>query len=236
MIRAAAVIGATALIAVALVSQARALPAITVGIDADSSGNAAMAGHGSTLGVVDYVAVDTDITGNSSPTPGTNNPANPINGGVDVPGGTVQNCIENLSIGQQVTIDVVVDEVDIADRMDSFQYQLFFNPAVVNGVLSGSSPNYFQMLAANTGSFPGNFALPVNNTTGVWGMVVTEQVVEPGEFGNGILARHTFTAFGAGVSQLTLADVLVVRPNNVPIPVTTVLNATIAVGTTCVPA
>ncbi|MEX1195448.1 MAG: hypothetical protein WD904_09260 [Dehalococcoidia bacterium] len=63
------------------------------------------ASHGSTPGVVDLVAIDTDPTGNSA-----NGPLGPLDA-----------CRE-VAVGETFTIDVIVDEIDPGDGIEGFEF------------------------------------------------------------------------------------------------------------------
>ncbi len=153
---------------------------------------------------------------------------NAANSGVDVLGGTVQDC-NTVAVDGSLNIDIVVDEVDPADRLDSFQFQLLYDPSVVH--VTAADLN--QMLAVNAGSFVFPF-IQIDNTNGVLGIGAAEFGADAtGEAGNGVLARITLSGEASGTSALTLTNLAVIKPGSVGIPVATVLDGSIAVGQAC---
>ncbi len=164
------------------------------------------------------VAIDTDTTGNTA------------NSGVDVPGGTVQEC-NTMAVGGSLNIDVVVDEVNAADRLDSFQFQLLYDPSLVH-VTAEADVDLNQMLAVNADSS----VLPIiqiDNVNGVLGIGASDFGELIGEAGNGVLARITLSGQASGASALTLTRLAIVKPGSNEIPVTTILDGIIAVGQAC---
>ena len=118
--------------------------------------------------------------------------------------------------------------------MGSFQFQVLFDQTKVNG--SGVI-NVSMMLGANIGSSVILAANTFDNATGLANAAASDfgtPSSDPGEFGNGVLARLTFLGIAPGVTTLTLANLAVVAPDGTTsIPVTNVLNATVVVGGLC---
>ena len=164
------------------------------------------------------VAIDMDTAGNTA------------NSGVDVPGGTVQEC-NTVAVGGSLNIDVVVDEVNAGDRLDSFQFQLLYDPSVVH-VTAEADVDLNQMLAVNAGSSVVPF-IQIDNTNGVLGIGASDFGEMTGEAGNGVLARITLSGQASGTSALTLTKLVIVKPGSVEIPVTSALDAAVAVGQPC---
>lgn len=110
---------------------------------------------------------------------------------------SVDPSVTTTQIGTVINLDFRVE--DAADLF-AFQYDLSFDPTVLQ-LDSVSSGN---LLSDGTGFFPGL----VDNVAGSVSFIADSVVAGPGVSGDGILARATFLAFGAGASAINFSNVL----------------------------
>jgi hypothetical protein len=170
-----------------------------------------------TSSTVDQIAIDTNITGNSSTV-----------------AGAINSCVIIPSSGQTAQIDVVVGPIGIpSDRgITGLGFDLGYNQAIVN--ISAENHNF--MLTNNAGSnvfSAGDDTEPTfpPDADGTF----TESTLDTGppssaETGDGVLVRFTLTAVAAGISNLTLTNIGLLDTQNEVIPVASVRNATVIVG------
>jgi hypothetical protein len=140
-------------------------------------------------GPIDLLAADTDTTGNS---------ANAI--------GSVEACAET-SVGNQIVVDIIVQDVPAfvgpapnqGGGVSGFDFFVHYDPAILN--VTGSDIS--QMLAVEAGSGPLDFGdTPPDTGDGEFHVAAGD--FGPSEMGDGVLARITFDAIGAGTSSIDI--------------------------------
>lgn len=135
----------------------------------------------------------------------------------------------NTAIGNTLTINVMVDELDSISPLNAFEFDLDFNPFVLTatGITSGNFlPNFSGTL------------LPLVVESDITAPDVNYAEVTIGFFGSsggGILATITFDVIGNGTSFLDLNDVILSAPFGEPIALTSIGDATITANPTNVP-
>jgi hypothetical protein len=190
-----------------------------------------------TPGVINTMAVDTNITGNTGSLVGTVEPCRDDDG-VGGPG--------SLGVGDSFFIDVVVDEIDPSDGMSGFAGDIVYNPAVLRvqartggGAAGGTDdPLFYQLLPSGTYFDALSDALP--DTDGDYRNEVAE-IGGTSESGEGSILRLQIDVIGAGLSPLTLTDNIELdfmpNPlafNGAPLPVTNLIHGDIhADGSLC---
>ncbi|HEU4760482.1 MAG TPA: cohesin domain-containing protein, partial [Dehalococcoidia bacterium] len=177
-------------------------------------GAPARASHGSTPGVVDFVSIDMDTTGNTATVLGSR-----------------QACVSR-SVGASFTIDITVDEVDPTDGVSAFEFTLNYD----SSRLKVTAVDNLQLLASGGGTIPMDVSDPVPDTDGAFYVGFVDFSANY-ENGDGVLSRITLESTGAGVSPLTLtgpiADPVVYDQFTFPLTVNTVQNASEAQGVAC---
>jgi hypothetical protein len=153
-------------------------------------------------------------------------------------GANIQDCGE-LPIGAGIDIDVVLPPpgIDAADGMKGYEFKLIYDPGVVN---VGAEAK--MLVSQAPGSIPLSLSDFPPDSDGSFTSAAID-IGAPGdpepagvsEIGPGVLARITLTAVAPGTSSLTLTDIIPVDAVGDPIPVGSVLNATVVVGGTCAP-
>ncbi len=146
------------------------------------------------------VAIDTDPTNG----PSGGNGCSPAQGGPGL--GPIDPAIAVAS-GATFNIDVVVDEIDAADGLAGFSYELFFDDTILNfgspfvasmglGVECGDAPFTATFFNGQAGS-----------TTSPYKLNVTQFSPETFETGEMTLLRHPVTCIQDGITIVDLAGV-----------------------------
>lgn len=175
-------------------------------------------------GQVDLVAIDMDPTGN---------PANGLLGPLDL-------CFQ-VPVGGTIDIDVIVDEIDIQERIKGFEYKLNFPTGASPGAIQVNTHNVSMMLNANSGSSVFVVAAETGTASPRQGAALDIGTPIPGvhEFGEGVLGRITIQGVTDGLGTLSLTDVILVGGDgpllDAAIPINTILSAQVAVGTAVCP-
>ena len=160
---------------------------------------------------IGLIAVDVDTTGNTATSLGP-----------------TDTCVR-IEPGASVVVDVVVDAIPADRPLTAFQFDLLYDPAIVN--VAANDPA--MLLAANAGSDPYNVSESVPGSDGDFVVGILDAGFSPGETGPGVLSRLTLTAVGSGVTSLSLAQILVLDNVNKEIPIRALAAALVAVGKDC---
>lgn len=180
-----------------------------------------------TPGVIDLVAIDMDVTGN------------PANGLLS----SVETCAQ-VPVGGQIQIDVIVDEIDVQEKLKGFEFDLNFEDSggPGTGTVKVVGNDVAQMIVANSGSSLLNLSDSTPDATSPFKAAATDlgsPVSAVSEVGEGVLARITLEGVADGISALTLSGVIIVAAEgplaNAQIPVNNIQGAAIAVGTATCP-
>ena len=192
-------------------------------------------------GDVTLVAVDTTTAGND-----------------DSAIGTIDSCA-SINVGETLVFDLIIQGVDDADRIAGYQVDIDYNPAiisvtsVVDADAAGSTfPIDLTIISRIESSGGIGFLSLTDTTTNPNSMTLsafdgTAIPLSPGnhESGDGVLARVTVTALGAGVTDLdiggplggtdSIPDVLISSGTDAGawVPVANVQDGKIAVGQPC---
>lgn len=165
---------------------------------------------------VDRIAVDTNIAANTATSIWT-----------------LESCTVVPSVGQTFQVDVVVGPVGIpADRpIIGLQYSLVYNPAIVHVV----ADDHNFLLAAAPGSSifaAGDEFYGFPDTDGTYTEVDADlgPIPSSSESGPGVINRITLQSVGTGVTTLTLNGIILADFTDSVIPIVTVRNATVIVG------
>ncbi|MCH7483588.1 MAG: hypothetical protein IIA90_00390, partial [Chloroflexi bacterium] len=149
----------------------------------------------------------------------------------------VQDCRE-VGLDDSFQIDVFVEDVS---NLDGLQFNLVYNPDVVNVVgLEVDSENTF-LASGSSGPLIdlSNFDDPVamEDTDGTFVVAVGD--FGDAESGEGVLARISLRAIGTGQSDLALANLIITSLNaqgtSLPIEGVIITNAAVAVEASCEP-
>lgn len=194
------------------------------------------------------VGIDMDITGNN-----------------DSKIGTIDNCAKIPKVGDTLTFDLVVKEIDPAIRIAGYQVDIDYDPNVIqiNSVISSDSagstaPNNVTILSRIASGGGSGFveltegSLP--DTDGSFTVAVADGTGNPSppanhEDGEGVLARITVEAVGTGVSDLIIpgplggpdanSDLIIIggagQSLGIPVSIDKVYNAAVSVGKPCKP-
>jgi hypothetical protein len=134
------------------------------------------------LGQVETVAFDTHTAGNFATSVGS-----------------VQSA-RTRHVGSSFPVDIVIDEVHGADKLYAFGMEVRYDPTVLSvtardfNFLFASPPNLPFFLTDTPPDTDGAFRLDVAELDDSW------------SYGEGVLARLTFTCLQAGVSELVMFD------------------------------
>jgi hypothetical protein len=175
------------------------------------------AGASHSPSTVDRVAIDTNIASNG---------ATAI--------GSLQSCVVVPSTGLTTQIDVVVGPVGIpADRpIIGVGFDLSYDPSIVRV----NAENHNFLLTANTGSSifaAGDETLGFPDTDGLYNESTVDVGALPAsaETGPGVISRITLEAVGIGITTLSLSSVGLLDDQSETIPIDSLVNATLVVGT-----
>jgi hypothetical protein len=138
---------------------------------------------------VNFMAIDTDITGNTPTSYGA-----------------IQDCVA-IPIGGTATVDVLVDSIPVFDGTNGgiggFGFNVLYDPAVVH--VTGRVVSGVSLMTVNPDSSITSFSSPLPDSDGDYKVVEADSSVNY-ESGAGVLVRLQFTAVGNGTSPLTLSD------------------------------
>lgn len=169
------------------------------------------------------VAIDADVTGNDARL---------------TAGANIQACA-SIAASSSVDIDVLLPApgIDAADGMKAYQFDLNFDPSVVQ-VTAGNQNMLLGQAAGSVVFVVTPTAFPIASSPASFAALDlgTPAGIEPAgvhETGPGVLARITLQGIGAGVSALTLTNVIVVNANDEAIPLGNVSGATVVVDGVC---
>ncbi|MBI2914104.1 MAG: hypothetical protein HYY03_09320, partial [Chloroflexi bacterium] len=122
----------------------------------------ARATHGSPPGQVDFVAIDMDSA------------AAPANTATSI--GSREDC-NVIAVDGTVVIDVTVDDINVQDPINAFQFVLNYDPAVVNVTAKDNA----MLLAANGSFVPFDFTDSVPDSDGTFIVSISDFGSAPGE-------------------------------------------------------
>jgi hypothetical protein len=170
------------------------------------------------------LAIDMDVSGNNAR----------LTNGVNL-----QDCQEIDSGGTNTTqLDVLIPTpgIDSADGLAGFQFDLLYNPSIVN--VTAEDQNF--LLAAAVGSTLISFSDFLPDSDGTFTSAALDFGNPPGiepagvhEVGRGVLVRLTLTGVAPGTSTLALTNVIFLDADANEIPVGTITNATVVVDGNC---
>lgn len=123
--------------------------------------------------------------------------------------GTRELCTATLN-GTLVSVDVTIEGVPPVDAdgggLDAVQFELHYDPAIVNVIASDHS----MFLAVNAGSSLVSLGDTAPDADGTFLVAVADFGASTAEDGEGVLARITFQGLSPGTALLTLEDVVLV--------------------------
>ena len=171
------------------------------------------------------VAIDVDVTGNDARTVGA-----------------IDNCARIDSSGtNKLAIDVVLPNPGIpADvGMKAWQFDLLYDASVVTVLdhdpeMLLAQAEGSDLLAALSDQLPesdGSFT----SATVEFGTPIGIEPTGVHEAGPGVIARITLAGVSTGTTDLTLSNIILVDAKDTAIPLSSVLNATVSVDTSCTP-
>jgi hypothetical protein len=146
------------------------------------------------LGTIYQLAVDMDITGNGAPSAGN----------AQVQGATIEQCLDELAVGNTFDVDFVLDEVDSGEAgggVSGFQYQVSYDGSVlqVNNYVTAPGTTDFSTVDDDDGA-GGNAlgtGLPDNDGDIFWAIAFAG--APDGEINT---VRVTFEVIGTGFSAI----------------------------------
>ncbi len=170
---------------------------------------------------IDLVAIDMDTT------------ATPGNTALSI--GSRETC-NTVTTDTTLEIDVTVDSVvpfdGVGGGLSGFQFDLLYD----NTKVKVTAKNVNMMVAANPGSGPVfDLGDGVPDTDGTFTAAASDFSSNPTAFesGQGVLARITLQGVAAGLSNLTIANLIVLDAANQQYPVLNLGSAQVAVDTGC---
>jgi hypothetical protein len=183
-----------------------------------------------------------------------------IAGNDDTTIGTIDDCA-SINVDDTLTFDLIVKGIDNADRIGGYQVDIDYDPAIISvtGVIDAdaagsTTPNDVTIVSrissvGGIGFLHNSDWFSVANSMTLSAIDATISPAYPGmhESGDGVLARVTVTAIGAGITNLDIGGTIggsdgfldtiinggTAAWSGQPVPVTTVQDGKIAVGQSC---
>ena len=141
--------------------------------------------------------------------------------------GALDSCVQ-IAANASVDVDIIVDAIPADRPLTAFQFNLFYDPAIVNV----TAVNHEMLLAANEFQPLAVLTNPVPDSDGDF-LVAINDITFNQESGPGVLARITLAAKGGGVSNLSAIHIDLRDDHNESIPVQSTGAANLAVGSAC---
>lgn len=191
----------------------------------------AQAKHGGTPGKVDFMSID------------MNKDATPANTATSL--GSRETCISK-QVDDVFQIDITQDQVATGDGLEGWQANLNFDPAKVWVTVINDSSTLTFMNADDAGGVTPFSANPNLDSTipqdpdlipegkdGIITLAATDFGDATAQIGEGVLARVTLKAVGAGTSALTLTSGKMNKVGNIQLTIVNLQGAQVVVGGQC---